>query len=106
MDNAEGVLNWIKRSHDAGLRTTANVTVTRLNYSELFKTMSLALIAGADTVLINRFLPGGRGLQYRKELELSRQTRYFWLRFLCVQASCRFILSIGVKGFCQSYTDS
>lgn len=73
VDNSEGVLNWIKKSHDAGLRTTANVTVTKLNYSELFKTMSLALIAGADTVLINRFLPGGRGLKYRKELELSRE---------------------------------
>lgn len=73
VDNAEGVLSWIKKSHDAGLRTTANVTVTKLNYSELFKTMSLALISGVDTVLINRFLPGGRGLQYRKELELSRE---------------------------------
>lgn len=73
VDNAEGVLNWIKKSHDAGLRTTANITVTKLNYDELFKTMSLALIAGADTVLLNRFLPGGRGLQYRQTLELTKE---------------------------------
>ena len=73
VDNAEGVLNWIKKSHDVGLRTTANITVTKLNYDELFKTMSLALIAGADTVLLNRFLPGGRGLKFRNTLELSRE---------------------------------
>lgn len=72
-DNADGVLGWIEKSHNAGLRTTANITVTRLNYHELFKTMSLALIAGADTVLLNRFLPGGRGLQYRQTLELTRE---------------------------------
>jgi len=33
--------------------------------------MAEALLAGADRILLNRFLPGGRGLQYTKELQLN-----------------------------------
>jgi len=71
-DNADGVLQWFKRGRELGMNITANITVTTKNYYELFQTMSLALINGAHRILLNRFLPGGRGLQYRNELELSR----------------------------------
>jgi len=47
------------------------VTVTKKNYSELFQTISLGLINGAEDVLLNRFLPGGRGLSYMDELRLT-----------------------------------
>jgi radical SAM protein with 4Fe4S-binding SPASM domain len=73
LDNANGVLHWFQEAKKLGLNTTVNVTVTRKNYYELFKTISMGLINGASSVLINRFLPGGRGLVYKKELSLNRK---------------------------------
>lgn len=73
VDNAAGVLHWFEEAKNIGLHTTVNVTVTQLNYHELFNTLAMSLIAGADTVLLNRFLPGGRGLTYVDELMLSRE---------------------------------
>ena len=40
-------------------------------YYELFETLSVGLLNGASSVLINRFLPGGRGLKYQQELSLD-----------------------------------
>ena len=71
VDNAEGVLRWFQIAKSYGLRTTVNVTVTKKNINELFETLSMGLLNGADDALINRFLPGGRGLAHRSELELS-----------------------------------
>ena len=73
VDNADGVLHWFKVADDIGLETTVNITVTRLNYDELFQTISLGLINGAHDVLLNRFLPGGRGLSYMTELKLTAE---------------------------------
>ena len=73
VDNAEGVLYWFRKAHEIGLQTTVNITVTRKNYHELFETISLGLINGASDVLLNRFLPGGRGLSYLSELQLDSQ---------------------------------
>ena len=71
VDNADGVLHWFQVAKNIGLKTTLNVTVTKKNYDELFQTISLGLINGADDILLNRFLPGGRGLAYMNELRLS-----------------------------------
>ena len=71
VDNADRVLHWFQVAKSIGLKTTLNVTVTKENYSELFQTISLGLINGAEDVLLNRFLPGGRGLSYIDELRLS-----------------------------------
>ena len=60
-------LEWQK----VGLEATLNVTVTNKNYNELFETISLGLINGAHNILLNRFLPGGRGLTYQNELKLT-----------------------------------
>lgn len=73
VDNANGVLHWFQEAKRIGLNTTVNITVTKKNYYELFRTISLGLINGASSVLINRFLPGGRGLIYRNELALNRE---------------------------------
>lgn len=73
VDNATGVLHWFEEAKKIELHTTVNVTVTKLNYHELFKTLAIGLLAGADTILLNRFLPGGRGLSYYRELMLSRE---------------------------------
>ncbi len=73
MDNANGVLHWFQEAKKLGMNTTVNVTVTNKNYFELFKTISMGLISGASSVLINRFLPGGRGLLYQNELVLDKK---------------------------------
>jgi radical SAM protein with 4Fe4S-binding SPASM domain len=65
------VLRWFKRTKDLGLSTHVGITVTKKNLHELFETMGEALIAGADSVLLNRFMPGGRGLAHTKELMLD-----------------------------------
>ncbi len=71
-DNAMGVLHWLGRARDEGVPTTVNVTVTALNYGEIYETIARGLIAGADSLLLNRFLIGGRGLRYQEELSLDR----------------------------------
>ncbi|MDR0502043.1 MAG: radical SAM protein [Treponema sp.] len=73
VDNALGVLHWLKRASREGVQTTVNVTVTNINYHELRETISYALIAGADTLLLNRFLIGGRGIRYQDELSLTHE---------------------------------
>jgi radical SAM protein with 4Fe4S-binding SPASM domain len=42
--------------------------VTRRNLPELYQTLSAAFLAGARQLLLNRFLPGGRGLFHRELL--------------------------------------
>ena len=73
IDNASGVLYWFQRAREAGIETTVNVTVTNINYHELYETLANGLLAGAGTILLNRFLAGGRGLSYMNELSLSRK---------------------------------
>jgi len=69
---AEQVLSWVKRASDLGLNVTTGITVTKFNKFELYETMASALLAGSKNILLNRFLPGGRGLKHMKQLELSR----------------------------------
>lgn len=71
VDNAAGVLKWFRRAKSMGLKVTANVTVTKINIHELQDTIALALLYGANDILLNRFLPGGRGLSHMKELIIS-----------------------------------
>lgn len=73
VDNAEGVLHWFQEAQILGMNTTVNVTVTKMNIHELFETLSLGLLNGASSVLINRFLPGGRGLEYQNNLQLNNE---------------------------------
>jgi len=65
------ILYWFSRAKEKGVTTTAGITVTQKNISELFETISAALLAGCDTILLNRFMPGGRGLKYKNELTLN-----------------------------------
>lgn len=55
----------------AGVFTVLGIAVTKVNLPELYDTIAQGLLAGADTVLLNRFLPGGRGLAHLDELQLS-----------------------------------
>ena len=53
-----------------GIVSTVGITVTSRNIHELEETIARALLAGADRILLNRFMPGGRGLKNR-HLELT-----------------------------------
>ncbi len=66
-----GVLHWFRRAAEVGVRTHVGITVTRRNLDELYQAMGQALLAGADEVLLNRFMPGGRGLLHARELMLD-----------------------------------
>jgi radical SAM protein with 4Fe4S-binding SPASM domain len=71
-DNAVGVLHWLRRANEEGITTTANVIVSRKNIHELYETIANAVLAGADTIMLNRVLIGGRGIGYTDELSLTR----------------------------------
>ncbi len=71
LDGADRVLEGFRGAKALGIPVTANITVTKLNLHELERTMAAAVIAGAGQVLLNRFLPGGRGLANRGRLEMS-----------------------------------
>ena len=62
IDNIDNVLKVFVKAKNLGLNTTANIAVTKKNLPELYENISLPLIHGADYILLNRFLPGGRGL--------------------------------------------
>lgn len=73
VNNAKGVLYWLREAKQIGLCSTINITVTKQNFHELYSTIANALIYGADTILLNRFLAGGRGLKYQKDLSLNKE---------------------------------
>ena len=72
VDNVEHVLSLFERTKIRGITITANIAVTKKNLPELYENIAYALIKGADYVLLNRFLPGGRGLKNQEYL-LSRE---------------------------------
>ncbi|MBU0487795.1 MAG: radical SAM protein [Planctomycetota bacterium] len=71
--NPDNILNWFQKASALGLKTVVNITVTKNNLHELYETVSNAFIAGAETLLLNRFLPGGRGMRYAEELLLNKE---------------------------------
>ena len=62
-DGVEHVMQLFRWARELGMRTTANIAVTKANLFELRETIAYALINGATYVLLNRFLPGGRGMR-------------------------------------------
>lgn len=72
-DGATNVLYWLNRAKQENINTTCNITVTKINLYELYQTIANALIYGAQTILLNRFLKGGRGLAYANELSLNKE---------------------------------
>jgi radical SAM protein with 4Fe4S-binding SPASM domain len=70
-DGADRVLELFSKARKAGIPTTVNSTVTALNLFELRKTLTAAFLAGAGQLLMNRFLPGGRGLEHSGELSMN-----------------------------------
>lgn len=74
VDNVEHVLHLFEMAHARGINTTANIAVTKKNLVELYENIAYALLKGADYVLLNRFLPGGRGLKNSEYLLNKEET--------------------------------
>ena len=74
------VLQLFSMAKERGIKTCANVTVSRTNLPELYENIAYPLIYGADYLLLNRFMPGGRGMQHTElllnaeELDLMLET--------------------------------
>ena len=68
VDHVKEILKTFQKAKKMGLATVANVTVTKLNLKELYKNIAYPIINGADYVLLNRFIPGGRGMDNKKFL--------------------------------------
>lgn len=64
----EHTLNLFKKCKDLKIKTSANITVSKKNLHELYENIALPIINGANYILINRFLPGGRGLNNKQYL--------------------------------------
>ena len=71
----EHILGVFARARELGCGTTVGVAVTKLNLPELYETISAALVAGADSLLLNRFLPGGRGLAHPELMLTAEEVR-------------------------------
>lgn len=65
VDGAAHVLELFSQAKERGIRTCANITVSRTNLPELYENIAYPLIHGADYVLLNRFMPGGRGMSHQ-----------------------------------------
>lgn len=69
------ILENFRAAKALGLRTVASITVTKRNLPELYQTIAAAFLAGAQQLLLNRFLPGGRGLEHRDWVLDAREVR-------------------------------
>ena len=74
--SVEHLLGIFGKARELGCPTTVGVAVTKLNLPELYETISAALVAGAGSLLINRFLPGGRGLSHPELMLTAEEVRH------------------------------
>ena len=68
MDGIQHTLELFDKCKKLGIQMRVNITVTKMNLPELYENIALPIIHGANTVLLNRFLPGGRGMQNQEFL--------------------------------------
>ena len=65
VDGIDHVLELFRQAKARKIRTCANITVSKTNLPELYENIAYPLINGANYVLINRFMPGGRGMSHQ-----------------------------------------
>ena len=80
VDNIENVLHLFRKCKEMGVKTVANIVVSKSNFSELYENISYPIIYGADYILLNRFLPGGRGMKHIEKLILRKSMKCLILR--------------------------
>lgn len=74
------ILVTFEKTKARKIPTHVGITVTRRNLHELYETIAAALLAGADSILLNRFMPGGRGLAFADQLTMSPEETREMLR--------------------------
>lgn len=62
-DNIEHVLELFDLCKELGIKTVANIAVSKINLPELYENIALPILHGANYVLLNRFLPGAEDLK-------------------------------------------
>ena len=67
-DGVEHVMAMFRECRRIGMKATANITASKVNLHELYETAAYSIVNGADYILLNRFLPGGRGLSHERYL--------------------------------------
>jgi radical SAM protein with 4Fe4S-binding SPASM domain len=69
--DVDRILGVFEGARKRELKTVVGITVTKKNLDELYETIAAAFLAGATQLLLNRFLEGGRGRAFARELELD-----------------------------------
>ncbi len=95
--NYKNPLLAIQKMAQAGQNVVVSICVTKKNLPELFQTIALGFLHGAKALLLNRFLPGGRGID-NTELGLDQEELIRMLDIaeeVCSAANCRG--SIGTE---------
>lgn len=72
IDNIENVLKIFDKCCELNIPSVANIVVTKKNISELYENIAYPILHGANYILLNRFLPGGRG-EMNTEYLLSKE---------------------------------
>jgi radical SAM protein with 4Fe4S-binding SPASM domain len=70
-DRLDAVRRAILAVRKLRARLTVSFVATRLNASEVEDVIDLGYAFSADAIAVNRFVPGGRGLEHRPDLELT-----------------------------------
>ena len=70
VDNLPHILKLFEKCRDLKINTVANIAVSKMNFNELYENIAIPILHGAGYILLNRFLPGGRGME-NKEMLLS-----------------------------------
>lgn len=68
VDNIDHILSLFTKCKEINIKTVANITVTKKNIGELYENIALPILYGASYILLNRFLPGGRGMSNKDYL--------------------------------------
>lgn len=88
INSPSNVLNWIRSASEKGIHVTTNIPVSQHNYAELYRIVAMAAIAGTNSFLITRFVPGGRGLKNSPNLYLTHSQLNEMLDLLEVLCFC------------------
>jgi radical SAM protein with 4Fe4S-binding SPASM domain len=72
-DSLKQVRAAILNARKYNIKLCVSTLLTGLNYEEVYDTIEISAVFGADEVTLNRFVPGGAGLSHANELSLNNR---------------------------------
>ncbi|MBU0707222.1 radical SAM protein [Patescibacteria group bacterium] len=72
-DSLKKVKNAILLVKKKKIPLTVSFTVTRINLNDIEKVIDLCYAFSVDTIALNRFVPGGEGIENKEELTISKK---------------------------------